>query len=605
MQVQHQISKEVSDHPNRPIIIISHSWGTVTTFLALNGGDAGGIDDELEKNIYRIDPIKLGCMRISEWVTLGSPLGGKLNIENVHIEVKRPDIVDHWTNFYDKDDQVSASSWNLPGADNIKVSGSGYWIDPTGLTAHIGIWTNPKVESHVKVYYRVLSGCECLTEKEAKAKSSGSSNIKCEQKSLDVCGCDSSQKPKYCYNCSENKSNAVCNCNWTGRYIGGDIDPYSWDLKIQQNGDRVSGELSYFNGKIIDFTGNIEPINCTILGTSQFGSAQRFPPGRIDIYYCGDKICVNNKNSEKDVGNYNLRFPRSLKCLARGKCYPEGIHELSDGRWKCSQGKWSKITCPTGQCLSGNKCYSEGIHELSNGNRKCSQGKWSRIACPTGQCLVGDKCYLEGGHKFSDGNWKCSQGKWSKITCPSGQCVVGDKCYPEGGHKFSDGNWKCSQGTWSKITCPTGQCLSGNKCYSEGIHELSNGNWKCSQGKWSRIACPTGQCLVGDKCYLEGGHKFSDGNWKCSQGKWSKITCPSGQCVVGDKCYPEGGHKFSDGNWKCSQGTWSKITCPSGQCVVGDKCYPEGGHKFSDGNWNCSQGFWKKGIVVYGQWLDS
>ena len=459
MQVQHQISKEVSDHPNRPIIIISHSWGTVTTFLALNGGDAGGIDDELEKNIYRIDPIKLGCMRISEWVTLGSPLGGKLNIENVHIEVKRPDIVDHWTNFYDKDDQVSASSWNLPGADNIKVSGSGYWIDPTGLTAHIGIWTNPKVESHVKVYYRVLSGCECLTEKEAKAKSSGSSNIKCEQKSLDVCGCDSSQKPKYCYNCSENKSNAVCNCNWTGRYIGGDIDPYSWDLKIQQNGDRVSGELSYFNGKIIDFTGNIEPINCTILGTSQFGSAQRFPPGRIDIYYCGDKICVNNKNSEKDVGNYNLRFPRSLKCLARGKCYPEGIHELSDGRWKCSQGKWSKITCPTGQCLSGNKCYSEGIHELSNGNRKCSQGKWSRIACPTGQCLVGDKCYLEGGHKFSDGNWKCSQGKWSKITCPSGQCVVGDKCYPEGGHKFSDGNWNCSQGFWKKGIVVYGQWL--------------------------------------------------------------------------------------------------------------------------------------------------
>ena len=149
--VQQQMQKAIAENPGRPIVIVSHSWGTMATALALKGGSAGG--DEL-------DPMALGSRHVAEWVTLGSPLGMDLaNLWKVQVPPGRPFSVDHWTNVYDVSDPVSKFSHNLAGADNVEVSGSGGWkgyFDPTGVTAHIDIWIHPTVTKLLRDTVEVL-----------------------------------------------------------------------------------------------------------------------------------------------------------------------------------------------------------------------------------------------------------------------------------------------------------------------------------------------------------------------------------------------------------------------------------------------------------------
>lgn len=150
-EVQRQIKAEVAKDPRRPIIIVSHSWGTVATAMALTGGSGGGNSTDLVNRAYQVPPIDLGGARIAEWVTLGSPLGNRtLGRLNVDVPIGRPSVVDHWTNFYDSADPVSSSSHNLDGATNVEVFRSGRWYDPTGISAHLGIWINPAVTKFVQ-----------------------------------------------------------------------------------------------------------------------------------------------------------------------------------------------------------------------------------------------------------------------------------------------------------------------------------------------------------------------------------------------------------------------------------------------------------------------
>lgn len=146
--VQGQIKDLVAKNPGRRVVIVSHSWGTVATKLALDGGNAGGTE---------IAPINLNGAEVEEWVTLGSPLGRADNPEiafnlrqlGVNLSTGRPKVVKHWTNFFDPDDPVSNQSHDLAGADNVEVSKSGYWADVTGMTYHTGIWQNPKVNQYI------------------------------------------------------------------------------------------------------------------------------------------------------------------------------------------------------------------------------------------------------------------------------------------------------------------------------------------------------------------------------------------------------------------------------------------------------------------------
>lgn len=158
LEVRRQIQDAVRANPGRRVVVVSHSWGTVATKIALDGGTGGGTSAELVASTYGVPPIDLGGIDVDEWVTLGSPLGraedpnvaGNLRQLNVDVPVGRPKVVKHWTNIYDDDDPVSRQSHDLDGAENIKVTGSGSWWDVVGLTAHTGIWQNRRVVERVR-----------------------------------------------------------------------------------------------------------------------------------------------------------------------------------------------------------------------------------------------------------------------------------------------------------------------------------------------------------------------------------------------------------------------------------------------------------------------
>lgn len=157
LNVQRQIKDIVRQNPGRRVMIVSHSWGTVVTKMALDGGMGGGRGDELGVQGYNIEPIPPGTFEVEEWVTVGAALGRDGtpelagNIMNWRLDVPGglPKLVKHWTNFYDVDDPVSRKSHDLNGAENVSVTGSGYRFDLSGMSAHTGIWTNPVVNKHI------------------------------------------------------------------------------------------------------------------------------------------------------------------------------------------------------------------------------------------------------------------------------------------------------------------------------------------------------------------------------------------------------------------------------------------------------------------------
>jgi hypothetical protein len=156
IQVRDRLREIARRNPERPLVLVTHSWGTVVAKLALMGGMAGGESRELAAEDYEIRPA--AEVQVAEWITLASPLGRAhqsdvaVNLRQLHLYVPegRPANVLRWTNFYDTDDSVSLSSQKLEGARNVAVRGSGSWIDPTGISAHTGIWVNREVRRHVQ-----------------------------------------------------------------------------------------------------------------------------------------------------------------------------------------------------------------------------------------------------------------------------------------------------------------------------------------------------------------------------------------------------------------------------------------------------------------------
>jgi hypothetical protein len=158
LSAQGQIKDIVRKNPGRRVIIVSHSWGTVITKMALQGGIGGGRSDKLAVNNYYIEPINLDGVQIELLITLASPLGRADNPDiafnlrqlNIDVPTGRPAIVKEWTNVFDVEDPVSNQSHNLAGANNAAVTGSGDPADITGKSAHTGIWTNPKVTKYIR-----------------------------------------------------------------------------------------------------------------------------------------------------------------------------------------------------------------------------------------------------------------------------------------------------------------------------------------------------------------------------------------------------------------------------------------------------------------------
>ena len=141
VDAQRQIKDIIRRNPGRRIMIVSHSWGTVIVKLAFDGGEAKG---------SYVEPIDLGGMKIEKLITLASPVGDpKLRAVQVEVDEDRPRLVKDWTNFSDAADRISALSHNLRGATNVVVKGSGNSFDPTGISAHKGIWMHAEVRKHI------------------------------------------------------------------------------------------------------------------------------------------------------------------------------------------------------------------------------------------------------------------------------------------------------------------------------------------------------------------------------------------------------------------------------------------------------------------------
>lgn len=141
LDAQRQIKDIIRQNPGRRVVIVSHSWGTVISKLALAGGVASG---------QVIDGIKLDGVEIEELVTLASPLGNALLQSVAGVQTNDlPALVKQWTNFFDIADPISKASQHLAGAENLPVQGSGNPFDITGISAHKGIWTNRLVSKHI------------------------------------------------------------------------------------------------------------------------------------------------------------------------------------------------------------------------------------------------------------------------------------------------------------------------------------------------------------------------------------------------------------------------------------------------------------------------
>ena len=125
--VRKELDTLTKKYPDRPVIIVAHSWGTVAATMALNGA---------ETNQGRVETLRLPKGRISRLITLGSPLGraveddpGSLVQLGIDVNITKPRSVAHWTNIADRHDPVSKVLQKLPHADeNIIVGGSAGFV---------------------------------------------------------------------------------------------------------------------------------------------------------------------------------------------------------------------------------------------------------------------------------------------------------------------------------------------------------------------------------------------------------------------------------------------------------------------------------------------
>lgn len=163
-KVRNQIRKIVQDNPDRSLMIVSHSWGTVATKMALMGGRG---PDEIVAGINEPGAGGLfGEIKVDKWITLGSPLGTveKDRMTKITVATGKPRCVKDWTNMYDSLDPVSTESHKLRGAKNIKVAGPKTLLgeiirdfdDPVGIKAHTGIWTHTDVKKKVVDSFNML-----------------------------------------------------------------------------------------------------------------------------------------------------------------------------------------------------------------------------------------------------------------------------------------------------------------------------------------------------------------------------------------------------------------------------------------------------------------
>jgi hypothetical protein len=179
----------------RPVVIISHSWGSVMTKIALEGGEiSSDFDEDYYDGSFKTRPRHLAAklaplspdLVAAEWLSIGSPLGkseegnattpDKRALEKITYTLRRPSRVKHWTNIFDWNDTVSLQADTLPlprdgGPDvNSGVGGPRVTnlIDRTKMASltnvHETLWTRPEVVQWIRTVSSELAQGRSITE---------------------------------------------------------------------------------------------------------------------------------------------------------------------------------------------------------------------------------------------------------------------------------------------------------------------------------------------------------------------------------------------------------------------------------------------------------
>lgn len=150
-QIQLQLLREVEAayREGRPVLLVAHSWGSVSTAIALSGGGDQG---------RPVGPIRFGDpeARIDQFVSLGSPIGriqrgivldvpeGTIPI-HLSVPAAKPAVVGAWTNFVNLDEPRFELRREAAGAQNVLIRGSGYPHDLSGENIERTFWYHPDV----------------------------------------------------------------------------------------------------------------------------------------------------------------------------------------------------------------------------------------------------------------------------------------------------------------------------------------------------------------------------------------------------------------------------------------------------------------------------
>ncbi len=132
--VQRRLKQIARENPGRDVIIVAHSWGSVMTKLALNGGVTGS---------GAVDPLNTKGFKFLKLVTIGSPAGNKKMLRGLDVVANdgKPKQVHQWENLFDPVDPVSKKSHKIKGAKNTKVEHPDG--DTNRYSNHTEIWYNP------------------------------------------------------------------------------------------------------------------------------------------------------------------------------------------------------------------------------------------------------------------------------------------------------------------------------------------------------------------------------------------------------------------------------------------------------------------------------
>ena len=194
-------------------------------------------------------------------------------------------------------------------------------------------------------------------------------------------------------------------------------------ITIEKKGNEKAIKEKAFSPQIIKFKGNEEGKKFNLTVNCYTPDEEPCYPEYEDCWpgsYCSQDN-PTNIIEYKTLDKADFYCCPTNSCAHNGKCYPEGIYNLSipgesaessECIWKCKNNKWSKQ-------YEGEVCYRNC--DCANATKyhcvKTLYNLSKKICCPIGECALEDSCVKEGERveagKYKncicngDGSWNC------------------------------------------------------------------------------------------------------------------------------------------------------------------------------------------------------